>query len=105
MKILIAILLLAGMAHCRPVYSGGGPEEGMAQGGDCYRAHRYPVNWQQAKVMQEKGWQELPLEDKLRVSQLVSESKAEILWVPEHRKCGPFLGEMKVYATWFWRAK
>jgi hypothetical protein len=86
----------------------GGPDPAEPRapaGGDCYRAYPYPLNWQQAKVVNQTGWQEMPYSDKLRISQLVAAKKADWLLVPDHRLCGPVLGEMKLYATWFWRPR
>jgi hypothetical protein len=86
----------------------GGPDPAEPRapaGGDCYRANAYPINWQQARVVNQKGWQEMPYHDKLRISQQVAEKKADWLLVPDHRLCGPFLGQMKLYSTWFWRPR
>ena len=86
----------------------GGPDPAEPRapaGGDCYRAYAYPINWQQARVVNQKGWQEMPYHDKLKISQQVADKKADVLLVPDHRLCGPVLGQMKLHATWFWRPR
>jgi hypothetical protein len=106
--LMIVVLLPAiNLALSKQVVAGGpDPAEPRAPaGGDCYRAYPYPLNWQQAKVVNQAGWRELPYVDKLRISQLVAAKQADILLVPDHRLCGPVLGELKLYATWFWRPR
>jgi hypothetical protein len=101
-------LLLWFIVSIAAVVFAGGPDPAEPRapiGGDCYRAYPYPLNWQQAKVVNQSGWREMPYVDKLRISQLVADKKADWLLVPDHRLCGPVLGELKLYATWFWRPR
>ena len=86
----------------------GGPDptEGKPpNGGDCYAAYPYSVNENQARVKAEKGWYVMPLQDRYHISRLTADGKAEVLLVQDHRVCGPVLGEMKQYATWYYRMK
>lgn len=104
--ILIMILLALASVHCRQVYSGGpDPREEIpiADGGACWRSTAYPINPQQARLRDEKGWQEMPFDRRLEIAQRVAAKKAEFLYVPDYRICGDPVRQTWLHGAWFWR--
>lgn len=74
-------------------------------GGDCYAISPFNTTQEMARINTEKGWGVLAYSDRLRMARLVSEKKAEVLLVKEHRVCGQPAGELKIYSTWYYREK
>jgi len=91
--------------YLSPAQAGGidPQEQGPPSGGDCYKATDYPTNENQARVKNERGWRVMPYTNKLGISEQIAKGKAEWLLVPDDKLCGAFLGEMKLYGTWYWR--
>ena len=73
-------------------------------GGDCYAFTDYPTSQNGRRILQERGWHPMPLDKKLIIGELVRKKRAETLLIQEKVICGPFLGDMKVYHMWYWRA-
>lgn len=75
------------------------------RGGDCYAVNPFSTTSDQARITREKGWAVLAYSDRMRIVKLVSEKKAEVLLIPDHRICGNADSERKVFSTWYYREK
>jgi len=98
------ICLLAFFLATQAKAGGNDPEEmTVLMGGDCYAFTDYPTSQNAARILKERGWRPMPLNKKLVISELVRKKRAEVLYITDTFICGPFLGQMKVYHTWYWR--